>query len=102
MARAMLVDDRRAAADVGQRRRGPVQLGGAHLWSYRRTLPTPSASIRAPRTGESVRPGPARLTSHAVTYRIGVGEGPPQVLRSRRAGTGGRGGRARRGVGRPT
>jgi hypothetical protein len=46
----MLVDDRPAAADVGQRRRGPVQLGGAHLWSHRRTLPTPSASIRAPRT----------------------------------------------------
>ena len=30
------------------------------------------------------------LTSHAVTYRIGAAEGPPQVLRFRRAGTGGR------------
>jgi len=29
---AGLVDDRRAAADAGQRRRGPVQLGGAHLY----------------------------------------------------------------------
>src|ERR1035438_911843 len=75
----------------------------AHAHSPGTRSPTGSAPPKDPRkfrseSGESVRPGPARprvvhlrrgaadgsrpLTRHAVTYRIGAAEGPPQVLRS--------------------